>query len=227
MLRKNGMGASPIMREIPSLYGGISIVVVFLLCSVPVYAQERSFNFELTPFGAYRVGGEFEETASALSIDIDDSASFGLVFNARHSPITQWEIIYSRQETNADAAGLGLSNPAPDLTIEYLQAGGTYLWDGEHVRPFLAATIGGTHVDVSTPGFDSDTFYSFSLGLGLQIKPNSRLGIRLEARGFGTLLDADSDLFCQFGPSNNICAVRIDGTLMWQTEAIAGIVFRF
>lgn len=203
------------------------IVIVGFFCSLPLAAQERSFNFELTPYGAYRVGGEFEEANSPLSIDIDDSESIGLIFNARHSPVTQWEIIYSRQDTNADAGGLALSNPVPEMTVEYLQAGGTYLWDGERVRPFLSATIGGTHIDIGSSGFDSDTFYSFSFGLGLQINPTSRLGIRLEARGFGTLLDADSDLFCQFGPSNNICAVRIDGTLMWQTEALAGIVFRF
>ncbi len=210
-----------------SFNGKMSLYIVLYLCSVPVFAQEQSFNFEITPYGAYRVGGEFEETDTSSSIEIDDNASFGLILNARHSPVTQWEVIYSRQETSADASGLELSNPAPDLTIQYLQAGGTYLWEGERVRPFLAATLGGTHVDVSTPGFDSDTFFSFSLGLGLQINPNKRLGIRLEARGFGTLLDSSSDLFCEFGPTNNICAVRIDGSLMWQTEAIAGLVFRF
>lgn len=215
------------MRDPRSLHAKISLLVFFSLCSVPANAQERTFDFEITPYGAYRVGGDFEEQDGSLSIDIDDSNSYGLVFNARHSPVTQWEIIYSRQETSADATGLGLSNSTPDLTIEYLQAGGTYLWDGERVRPFLAATIGGTRIDVKSPGFDSDAFYSFSLGLGLQINPNSRLGVRLEARGYATLLDSDSDLFCQFSPTNNVCAVRINGTIMWQTEAIAGIVFRF
>ncbi len=199
--------------------------LTFLLCSVPAFTQE--FDFEITPFGAYRVGGEFEEDNGPSSIELDDSESFGLILNARHSPVTQWEIIYSRQQTSADAAGLGLSDPMPDLDVEYLQAGGTYLWDGDKVRPYLAATLGGTRVDVSTPGFDSDVFWSFSLGLGLQVSPSSRLGIRLEARSYGTFIDTDSDLFCQFSPSNNICAVRIEGTIMWQTEAIAGIVFRF
>ena len=207
--------------------GRIVCTTIVLLSSATALAQEDSFNFELTPYGAYRVGGEFEETDRNFSIDLDESESFGFIFNATHSPVTQWEILYSRQETTADASGSGLSSTTPDLTIEYLHAGGTYLWGGEQVRPFLAATLGGTHVDISTAGFDSDTFYSFSLGLGLQIRPNSRLGIRLEARGFGTLLDSDSDLFCQFGPRNNICAVHIDGTIMWQVEALAGLVFRF
>ena len=194
---------------------------------MPGFAQEQAFDYELTPYGAYRVGGDFDEFNGTLSIDLDDGESFGFIFNARHSPITQWEILYSRQETSADLAGLALGAPSADLTVHYLQAGGTYLWDGGAVRPFLAATLGGTHVDVSTPGFDSDTFYSFSLGLGLQIRPTSRLGLRLEARGFGTLIDSDTDLFCMFGPTNNICAFRVNGSIMWQTEAIAGIVFRF
>ncbi len=215
------------MRETSSPCERYWMPVALLCCSVSAVAQESVLDFELTPYGAYRVGGEFEERDGPLTIDIDDGASFGLIFNATHSPVTQWEIIYSRQETSADATGLGLSATAPELTVEYLQAGGTYLWDGERVRPYLAATIGTTRVDVSTPGFDSDAFWSFSLGLGLHVSPASRLGLRLEARAFGTLLDSDSDLFCEFGPGNNICAVRIDGTLMWQTEALVGIVFRF
>lgn len=205
----------------------ISKLVFLFACSVPGFAQEQSFNFELTPYGAYRVGGEFDEEDGVVSIDLDDNESYGFILNARHSPITQWEILYSRQETTADAAGLGLTDPAPELTVSYLQVGGTYLWDGELVRPYLAATLGGTHVNISTAGFDSDTFYSGSIGLGLHVSPNSRLGLRLEARGFGTLIDSDTDLFCQFGPMNNICAVRVDGTIMWQVEAMAGLVFRF
>lgn len=202
-------------------------VVIFLALSLPTFAQERSFDFEITPFGAYRYGGEFKETDGNFSIDLDDNASYGLILNARHSPTTQWEIIYSHQETSANTAGLGLSDPKLDLDVEYLQAGGTYLWDGDTVRPFLAATMGVARVDVTTPGYDSDSFFSFSMGLGLQVAPNNRLGLRLEARGYGTLLDSDSDIFCEFGPANNICAVRIDGTVMWQVEALAGIVFRF
>ncbi len=215
------------MKETQILFNRIFVLVIFLSCSVPTHAQEQSFNFEITPFGGYRYGGEFEETDRNFSIELDDKESYGLILNARHSPVTQWEILYSRQETSADTIGLGLSDPLLDLSVEYLQAGGTYLWDGDHARPFLAATLGVTQIDISNPGYDSDSFFSFSLGLGLQIRPTDRLGLRLEARGYGTLLDSDSDLFCEFSPSNNICAIRIDGTIMWQVEALAGIVFRF
>jgi len=204
-----------------------SIVVTAFMYFPVALAQEQSFNFEITPYGAYRFGGEFEEATGNIAIEVDDNSSYGLILNAKHSPITQWEILYSHQETSADTLGLGLAEPVLDIDLDYLHAGGTYLWDGEHVRPFLSATVGVTQVDVSTAGYDSDSFFSFSLGLGLQVRPSDRLGIRLEARSFGTMLDTDTDLFCQFGPANNICAVRIDGSVLWQLEAIAGIVFRF
>lgn len=201
-------------------------VILFSL-SLPAFAQEQPFDFEITPFGAYRYGGDFDDASSGSSLELNDGSSYGLIFNAKHSPTTQWEIIYSHQETDANTAGLGLSEPLLDIDVDYLQAGGTYLWDGDKTRPFLAATLGVTQIDVNNAGYDSDSFFSFSLGLGLQLAPTNRLGLRLEARGYGTLLDSDTDLFCKFSPTNNVCAVRIDGTIMWQVEALAGIVFRF
>jgi len=203
------------------------LLAIPALWSATALAQEEPFDFEITPYGAYRFGGEFDQLDSDVSIDLDDSSSYGIIFNARHSPITQWEILYARQETSADTTGLGLSEPRLDLNIEYLHAGGTYLWDGDHVRPYLAATVGVTRVEVSNDGFDDDSFFSFALGLGLQLRPTERLGLRLEARTFGTLLDQDTDIFCMTGPNNNVCAVRIDGTVLWQLETFAGLVFRF
>ena len=119
MRHKPAREPDKIMRPTHSKTIKFSLFIVALLCSVLLSAQERTFNFEITPYGAYRVGGEFDEQNSVTSIDIDDSESYGFIFNARHSPVTQWEIIYSRQETTANAAGLGLSSPSPDLTIEY------------------------------------------------------------------------------------------------------------
>ena len=60
-----------------------------------------------------------------------------------------------------------------------------------------------------------------------QLRPTECLGLRLEARAFGTLLNSETDLFCRTGPDINICAVRVDGTVLWQLETFAGLVFRF
>jgi len=40
----------------------ITCSVIVLLSTATALAQEENFKFELTPYGGYRVGGEFEET---------------------------------------------------------------------------------------------------------------------------------------------------------------------
>jgi opacity protein-like surface antigen len=202
------------------------LLLLFGLCWSSAHAAGDDLNYELTPFGAYRIGGEFDVTNTDATLKLDDSASYGLIFNIRHQANTQWEILYSQQQTDARTLGLTPAESSIDLEIHTLQGGGTYQGDGDVTRPYLAATIGGTHIK-SNDSNSSDTFLSFSMGLGLQIRPNSRLGLRLEGRGYATLTSSNSDLFCSTGPNQNICAIRIDGTVMWQFEALAGIVFRF
>lgn len=194
------------------------------LCHVPAIAADDQRPFEITPVGGYRLGGTFEIDASDASYEIQDSSSFGLIFNLRDEENTQWELLFSRQSSDARLeSGTGIQ-PLVAMDLETLQIGGTYQWQGDTVRPYLAATIGGTRIGTDA---ESDIFLSGSIGAGLQIRPLSRLGIRLEARVFGTLTDSDTDLFCSTGPDLNICAVRIEGDLLAQLEAFAGVVFRF
>ena len=53
------------------------------------------------------------------------------------------------------------------------------------------------------------------------------LHFRVEARAWGSLTDSNTDLFCSVGPDQNICAIRVDGSVLSQVETFAGIVFRF
>jgi hypothetical protein len=55
--------------------GGITCSVIVLLSTATALAQEENFKFELTPYGGYRVGGEFEETDGDLSIDSTTTAA--------------------------------------------------------------------------------------------------------------------------------------------------------
>ena len=192
-----------------------------------VSAQSNFDKFELTPFGGYRFGGTFEDTESGATIELDNDTSFGLIFNIRESANTQWEIIYSRQTTQADTSGLDIPEQSLDLDVHYFQGGGTYQGTSDRVRPFLSATIGGTFIKPGSSSYDDDAFWSFSVGTGLNFMPTERLGFRLEARAFGTLVDSDTSLFCTSGPEGNVCAISIDGKMIWQLETFVGIVFRF
>ena len=115
--------------------------------------------------------------------------------------------------------------PSVDLDIHVLQFGGTYqAMEYGILRPYVALTLGGTHVKTDE---DSDTFFSGSLGLGLQFNPDARVGVRLEARAYGTVTSSSSSLFSSTGPDQNVCAVRLEGNVLGQVEALLGVVMRF
>ena len=184
-------------------------------------------NVEITPFVSYRFGGTFDVEESSASYELDDSEAFGLIVNLRQTGNTQWEVLYSRQQSTARLRDSVAASPTVDTDIQVLQLGGTYQGSGETLRPYLAMTLGGTHIKATANGSQSDTFWSGSVGVGVQVSPSSRLGFRLEVRAYGTLMKSNTDLFCQTGPDINVCAIRIDGSIMGQVEAFAGVVFRF
>ncbi|NIW25114.1 MAG: hypothetical protein GWN29_11400 [Gammaproteobacteria bacterium] len=184
--------------------------------------------FELTPYAGYRFGGTFEDEGNTISVELDDRRSAGFIFNVREAEDTQWEVIFSRQRTRADTTQLSGLGPRVDVDVEYLQGGGTYQGRVRNgVRAYLSGTLGAARVTPRLSGLGDDTFWSISIGTGLQIRPTARIGIRLEARAWGTLVDSDTRLFCRSGGEIAGCVIQVDGSVLWQIETFAGLVFRF
>lgn len=211
------------MRQAATLW-----FLVFCLTPTALAAQEQS-RFELTPFLAYRVGGEFEQGNTGSDLELDESRSVGLILNVRIDADRQWELFYSRQRTELDAQGLFINEPVFDINVDYLHFGGTYAFasDTSLGRPYIVGTIGATRFEPKPSGLDSETFLSLSFGGGLNLFPDKRLGLRLEGRLFATLVDDDSKIFCRTGIDTNFCAVHVDGDWLFQWQAMAGLVFRF
>ena len=59
---------------------------------------------------------------------------------------------------------LQAGDPTIDIDIEYFQFGGTYLFDGDNTRPFIALTLGMSQFDPGLTGSDSESFFSASFG---------------------------------------------------------------
>ncbi|MGI9236844.1 MAG: outer membrane beta-barrel protein [Woeseiaceae bacterium] len=204
------------------------IVALLPFCGPsPAAAQEKPLKFELTPYAAYRLGGSFDEKDGSGRIDINDSNAYGIMFNILANYNGQYELIYARQSTDADTRGFLTGDPTVDLDIEYLQFGGTYLFDGEKARPFVAMTFGMSRFEPGLDGTDAETFFSASFGGGVVLNANERLGLRLEARVFSTFVDDNTDIFCSSIGGAGACLIEIDGRLLNQWEARAGLVFRF
>jgi hypothetical protein len=181
-------------------------------------------TMEITPFVGYRLGGEIEDAATSSDLDVDESSSYGLIFNYALDPNGQIEIILGRQETTlVDDDDLFLGTPILDLDVDYYHFGGLYQWDGKKARPFITGSLGVTHMSPARPGFDSETRFSVGLGFGAKLFAGEHVGFRFEGRGFATLMDSGGTIFC----SNGSCLVEIEGDLLWQFEARAGLILAF
>jgi len=192
-----------------------------------VAAQDNPFRFELAPFAGYRVGGQFEEEGGDGEFELNESSAQGIILNIRAEPNTQWEVLYARQDTDMDTQSLFVSDPILDLDIEYFHFGGTYLFEGENTRPFVAMTVGLSRFDPQLSDLSAESYFSASIGGGVQLRASKRLGVRIEGRVFTTFVDNDSDLFCRSTSGTNICTIRVEGTTLTQWELRAGLIVRF
>lgn len=191
-------------------------------------ATPKPVRFELTPFAAYKFGGDFENSATGENFQLDDSPGAGLILGIPWTAESTLEIYYSHQNTDLDVAGFQASAAAVDIDLDFLHIGGTYFVDPDRTAmPYFVATVGGTRIKPSGPGTKSDTFLSFGVGGGWSFYPRERVGLRLEGRALGTLIDSNSRLFCGVNSGAGGCLVQTSGKVLWQFEAQAGVVFRF
>lgn len=195
--------------------------------------EAGEYHVSVTPILGYRMGGSLDgEDPDGGEIELDDDSVAGVILNAPFASVggdhyTEWEFYYARQSVGIDGAPAGV-DPALELDISHFLLGGTYVGDGGRIRPFLSAGIGAAHLSPDAPDHDADTVFAFGIGGGAQLFPASRLGVRLEGRLLGSVIDSDSALFCATtGPGGATCAFRASGDVLWQWEVVAGLTFRF
>jgi hypothetical protein len=186
-------------------------------------------RFEATPLVGYRAGGEFElpdtSTESDRSIDLDDGGVFGLDLGLYRDSSSFYELLYTRQESGLDSSDALVAGV--DVTTEYLHFGGTLLFPDEWwYVPWLSLTIGATRLDPSGGGYDSETEFSASLGGGVRFPINERVAATLGVRGYVTLVDSDTAIFC-VGSGDLNCLVRTSGSTFFQGEALLGLTVTF
>jgi hypothetical protein len=199
----------------------------------PAAAQEPPFRFEITPYAAYRVGGEFEpqaEPRGAGGFELHEGNAEGLILDVRTSEGNgQWEVLYAHQATKLDTQPSFVGGPTLDLDVSHFQFGGTYLFDvgSTTIAPFISMTAGIARFEPKLDGADAENYFSWSLGGGVHLRADRRIGVRLEARAFSSLIDDDSSVFCVVSPTVNSCAIAVEGDQLYQFEARVGLVARF
>jgi Outer membrane protein beta-barrel domain len=189
-------------------------------------ADERRHvnNFEITPFVGYMGGGKFENPTDNSERNLEDDTTFGLFVDmVADVPERHYELMFVRQSSTVDGA-------VPiDMDVQYLHIGGTvsYTDTSAHVIPYFGGTVGGTRLSPDASGLSSETALSFSFGGGFKVPLTDHVGLRFDARGFMSLLNSDSALFCSSGPAGGVCAISAKGDTFFQYAAGLGIVAAF
>jgi opacity protein-like surface antigen len=202
----------------------ISLLTVWLLMSVSSLSLWADSTLEFTPFAGHRFGGAFEFDNRYNNINLENSADWGFTISRSASDYTRYEFLYSHQDTSlADTTD---PNNAFGLDIHYLHLGGTVDvysdYSQEKITPYITGGLGMTIMNPSHQGYDDETRFSLSVGGGLKWYPTQRLGIRLEMRGYSTLIDSSETLFCDPG-----CNLTIEGDAFPQFETNLGLIFSF
>jgi hypothetical protein len=217
-----------VMKPFVSMPARALTLVATLAAATAVQAGPP--RFEVTPFAGGRIGGDFdvvdEVTDASSPVDLDDGAAYGLDLGLYAYETGLYQLLYSTQETGLDSNDPALDGL--DLRIDYLHVGGTALFPQDTwFVPYLSLTIGATFFEPSRGRYDSETKFSASLGGGFRFPVSERVNVVLGLRGYLTLIDSDTDLFCISGPEQAACLVRSSGSTFFQTEGQLGLSVAF
>lgn len=211
-------------REVMVVFAGLLAVSGAL---APGTAQAQSpAQFELSPFAAYRLGGELRPTPEAAATQVRDGSGWGASLGWYRDAESFYELLYSRRV--ADLGGGAPGAVASELTLEYLHIGGTLLFpQPAGQRAFVSGTLGLTRLDARPGSYAAENKFSASLGGGLRFPLAERLEVTLGARGYWTLVDANTRIVCLSDQGEAGCLLRTSGSSLWEIEAFAGLTLRF
>jgi len=198
-------------------------IFMFVLLLAPVAALAQEGNppsnaytrgrFELTPTISYNFGGTLSAEDSDFfdfDLEADDSQAYGVTFGIPLSPWAQIELLASRQQTELtyDNGLFGGVHGVSDFDVTYYHVGGLFQWGNGQIHPFLVASLGVANLNPDVPGARAENKFSGSIGGGVKIFFTDNIGLRLEGRGFWTLLDGNDDdyywddgCYCDYGYS--------------------------
>lgn len=184
----------------------------------------RAQRVEITPFGGYRVGGSVAEAGTGTVVDDDGGPSLGVVVNVVFGGLADGlkvEGVFSRERTDLEIR-TGFFDPPGSVPVEVDQIliGGIQDLDDGRIRPFLSGLLGITRYAV--PG-DTEVRFSIGVGAGVKFYATRNLGVRLDARGYMTVIDLSGSGVC----GGVGCAIRFNVSPAFQGDFTAGLLVAF
>jgi outer membrane protein W len=205
------------------------VLAALLVAGLPLAGNAQTI--EISPVAGFRFGGSACAVSAPCTnesgerFEVDDAASFGVQLGYRLGD-GEIELVYARQNTRLQSATLFAGVPLFDIALESWQLGGNYFFgdDDARLRPFLGIGLGLTRMLPEPSGLSDETRFSASFGAGAKLWLGGHVGLRLEARGFFTVLDGDGGSFC----GGDGCVVFVGSSqVISQVDLRAGLILRF
>jgi hypothetical protein len=194
----------------------IAVLPLMLASALPAAAQNS-----ISVYGGYRGGGSFQQDTSPFdSIGLQSSATGSISLDLGLDAMRQVQIFASYQSTELEASA---TTPVVPMTVSYLHLGGTNYFEGTVGRgAYVVGGLGVTRLAPGLSGLSAEIRPSLNLGLGYQRPITAALSLRTELRGYFTLVNSNSSLFCSGG-----CVIAIKGDGLTQVEGLLGLTLAF
>jgi hypothetical protein len=182
---------------------------------------------ELAILPGYQANADIGTDEGELEIGSGANFTASLSFARPSQPGLRGEFSYSQQRVGFDftAAPGDTSSFSFDADIRYFLLGALYGYQASpRNEPFAGLYLGAMHASPVGKGYDNETFFAFSLVGGVKSYLSRRVGLRLQSRLLTPISISSGSLFC----TNGRCAVSINsGTILWQGDFSAGVIYRF
>jgi len=182
-----------------------------------------SHNVELYGGPGFRFGGILDTEEGQVDITNTPSFTTTLSIRARHDAFIELTYSYQAAELEVeDVTGPELS--VFDLGVHYIQFGGIVQWDYDAGSPFVGLTLGVSVFDPEPADFTTETRFAGCLYAGGKKMLSPRIGLRGEARLWGTFFPDNGTLFCALP---GYCAISVSGDGLFQGETTGGVFIAF
>ena len=194
------------------------LTAVLFFAVMGLGAEAGAQTAEIAAFGGYGFGGALTEPVTGRDVPIEGGLVYGGTFSKAIAETWRVEALFSRQESRLAAEW---PNPSVDVAMERYMGGIQEERSRGSLRAFGTFLIGATRF--VRYGFDSETWFTVGLGLGIKTRLATHVGFRFEARGFYTPVASNGALVC----GSRGCLFAFSGAGKFQGDLSGGVLFAF
>ncbi len=199
------------------LFHFFTIAVVCFFCQASLHAQ----SIELTPFSGYTFPENFYVENGEVRISGGHTYGGMLTFNI--SEMYGVELIYTRQDAEADVTAFLLNDRNVPVSVNYIQAGGIRYFPLSSTTSLLGGLNLGAAGLVPKEKYDQGWLFAFGLKGGVKHYFSERIGVRIQANLQMPVQWAGAGFFVGTGGSG--VSVNSFSTI-FQFSFTGGLVFR-